>query len=89
MYLGESFDAIIEEHEIDSIDYDEAMSDVDVHLWKKAIKVELESIYSNQVWELIEALEGIKPIWCKCVYKRNRGVDAKVENLKLGFSKGL
>ena len=33
MYLGESFDAIIEEHEIDSIDYDEAMRDMVTHLW--------------------------------------------------------
>ena len=35
MYLGESFEAILEEHEIDTIDYDEAMSDVDAHLCKR------------------------------------------------------
>ena len=34
MYLGESFEAIPEEHDIDPIDYDEAMSSVDVILWK-------------------------------------------------------
>ena len=35
MYLGESFEAILKEHEIDTIDYDEAMSDVDAHLCKR------------------------------------------------------
>ena len=35
MYLGKSFEVIIEEHEIDTIDYDEAMSDVDAHLCKR------------------------------------------------------
>ena len=43
MYLGKSFEAILKEHEIDPIDYDEAMSNVDVYLWEKAMKVELES----------------------------------------------
>ena len=33
MYLRESFKAIANEHEIDLTKYDEAMSDVDAHLW--------------------------------------------------------
>ena len=33
MYLGVSFEAILEKHRIDPIDYDETMSDVDAHLW--------------------------------------------------------
>ena len=33
MYLGKSFTTILKEHEIDPIDYNEAMSDVDAHLW--------------------------------------------------------
>ena len=49
MQLGESFKAILKEHEIDPIDYDEAMSDVNAHLWKKAMEAELESMHSNQV----------------------------------------
>ena len=44
MYLGKSFEAILKEHEIDLIDYDEAMSDMDAHLWQKAMKAELESL---------------------------------------------
>ncbi|RVW26774.1 hypothetical protein CK203_060474 [Vitis vinifera] len=34
MYLGEFFKAIIEEHEIDPIDYEKAMSNDNVILWQ-------------------------------------------------------
>ena len=44
MYLEESSEVIREEYEIDHIDYDEAISDVDAHLWQKAMEVELESL---------------------------------------------
>ena len=55
MYLGEFFESIPKEHEIDLINYDETMSNVDVHLCQKAIEANLKSMYSNQVWELVEA----------------------------------
>ena len=41
------------------------------------MKSELDSMYFNQVWDLIEAPNGIKPVGCKWVYKRKRGVDGK------------
>ena len=44
MYLGKSFKAILKEHEINPIDYDEAISDVDAHLWQNAMEVELKSL---------------------------------------------
>ena len=49
MYLGEFFEAIQEEHEIDPIDYDETMNDMDPHLRQRSMKAELEFVYSNQV----------------------------------------
>ena len=33
MQLGESFEVILKEHEIDPTYYDEVMSDVDAHFW--------------------------------------------------------
>ena len=39
-------------------------------------------MHSNQVWELVEALEGMKPIGCKWVYKRKRRVYGKIETYK-------
>ena len=55
------------------------MADVDSSHWVKAMKAELESMDSNQVWDLVEALANIKPIGCNWVYKRKRGFDGKVE----------
>ena len=70
------------EHEIDPTYYDEAISDMDTHLSQKAMEAELESMHFNQVWELVEALEEIKPKRCKWVYKRKIRVDGKVETFK-------
>ncbi|KAH9727196.1 hypothetical protein KPL70_008566 [Citrus sinensis] len=49
---------------------------------KKAMNQEIESMYSNKVWELVEAPNGVKPIGCKWIYKRKRGVDGRVETFK-------
>ena len=46
------------------------------------MKSKIESIYSNQVWNIIEPFEGIKPIGCKWIYKKKRGADWKVETFK-------
>ena len=46
------------------------------------MKSELDSMYSNQVWDLVKAPNGIKPIGCKWFYKRKRGIDGKVETFK-------
>ena len=62
MYLGESFETILKKHKLHLIDYDEAMSDVDAHLWQRAIEVKLESMYFNKVWELVKVPERIKLI---------------------------
>ena len=42
----------------------------------------MDSMYSNQVWELVDLPEGVKPIGCKWIYKRKRGADGKVETYK-------
>ena len=39
-------------------------------------------MYSNQVWTLIDPAVGVKPIGCKWIYKRKRGIDGKVETFK-------
>ena len=43
------------------------------------MKTEMDSMYSNQVWFLVDPPDGVKPISCKWIYKRKRGVDGKVE----------
>ena len=39
-------------------------------------------MYSNQVWTLVDPAVGVKPIGCKWIYKRKRGIDEKVETFK-------
>ena len=62
--------------------YTEALEDIDTELWHKAMNLEMEFMYSNQVWSLVEAPIGVKPIGCKWIYKKKRGTDRKVETYK-------
>ena len=39
-------------------------------------------MYSNEVWLLVDLPIGVKPIGCKWIYKRKRGVDGKGETFK-------
>ena len=42
----------------------------------------MDSMHSNQVWELVDLPEGVKLIGCKWIYKRKRGADGRVETYK-------
>ena len=46
------------------------------------MNTEMESIYSNQVWTLVDVPNGVKSIGCKWIYKRKRGIDGKVKTFK-------
>ncbi|XP_057510754.1 uncharacterized protein LOC130793116 [Actinidia eriantha] len=47
MFLGESYDMIPDELNTEPVNYNEALHDKDAKLWKKVIKSEMESMYSN------------------------------------------
>ncbi|TYJ98809.1 gag/pol protein [Cucumis melo var. makuwa] len=40
--------------------------------WVKAMDLEIESMYFNSMWELVDLPEGVRPIGCKWIYKRKR-----------------
>ena len=80
--MGESYELILEEHEQYPCNYDEAINDMNLGRWQDAMKAEMESIYSNQVWKLVDLLANIKPIGCKWVYKRKKEHDGRVETFK-------
>ena len=42
----------------------------------------MESMYSNSVWELVDPPKDVRPIGCKWIFKRKRGIDGKVETFK-------
>ena len=46
------------------------------------MNTEMESMYSNQVWTLVDPVVGVKPIGCKWIYKKKRGIVGKVETFK-------
>ncbi|KAL4017163.1 hypothetical protein IC575_024839 [Cucumis melo] len=58
------------------------MNDVDKDQWVKAMDLEMESMYFNSVWELVDLPEGVKPIGCKWIYKRKRDSAWKVQTFK-------
>ena len=46
------------------------------------MKTEMESMYSNKVWTLVDPAVGVKSIGCMWIYKRKRGIDGKIETFK-------
>ena len=80
--LGVTYQVILDNPDDGLTTYKEALEDVDVQEWKKAMDYEIESMGSNSVWSLIEAPRGVKPIGCKWIYKIKRGPDGKVETFK-------
>ena len=82
LLLGESYQAITIDSKEYPVNYKEALEDVDAQEWLKAMDREMQSIYSNSVWSLVEAPKGVKPIGCKWIYKRKRRPDRKVETFK-------
>ena len=58
------------------------MDDPDKDECLKAMNLEMEYMYSNSVWELIDQPDGVRPIGCKWIYKRKKGIDGKVQTFK-------
>ncbi|KAL8115939.1 hypothetical protein AgCh_022437 [Apium graveolens] len=46
------------------------------------MKSEIDSMYENQVWTLVDPPEGVKPIGCKWVFKKKKGMDGNVQTYK-------
>ena len=72
----------LDENNEDPIIYMDAMQRPDSEKWLEAMKSEMESMKVNDVWTLVDPPEGVKPIGCKWVFKRKRGIDRKVEICK-------
>ena len=66
----------------DPLTYKQAMNDVDCDQWIKAMDLEMESMYSNSVWTLVDQPNDVKPIGCKWIYKRKRDQAGKVQTFK-------
>jgi hypothetical protein len=50
--------------------------------WKKSIKNEMDSIMSNESWEVVNRPYGCKPVGCKWVFKKKLKPDGSVKKYK-------
>ena len=66
----------------DPISFSEAMSHTDSEKWSDAMKDELNSMANNQVWDLVELLEGFRAVGCKWVYKTKTDASGNIERYK-------
>ena len=57
----------------------EAVDSKDGKLWKEAMVHELASLDKNEAWDLVELLDGRKPIGRKWVFKKKMNAEGKVE----------
>ena len=62
--------------------YREAMQSRDSAFWKEAINDEMDSILSNNTWELVDLPPGSKPIGCKWVFRRKYHTDGTIQTFK-------
>ena len=50
--------------------------------WLEAMKSEMDSMYENQVWDLVDLPEGVRPLQCKWIFKIKFGLDGNPDIFK-------
>ena len=50
--------------------YMEAIAGPDSEKWLGAMKSEIESMHGNQVWNLVDPIDGVRPMECKWIFKK-------------------
>ena len=78
---GEAFVAITQDKD-EPRNVIEALSGLDKENWTKAMEEEMESMRSNQVWELVDLPKGRKAIGNKWVLKIKRKADGTIDKYK-------
>ncbi|KAH9762600.1 Integrase catalytic domain-containing protein [Citrus sinensis] len=69
--------ALTAAHELDYDEpktYKEAISGKNADQWLKAMKKEMDSLYKNNTWTLVEKPDKKKVVGCKWVYKLKQGI---------------
>ncbi|RVW44373.1 Retrovirus-related Pol polyprotein from transposon TNT 1-94 [Vitis vinifera] len=66
----------------DPITYQEAIHCPQFTYWKEAMDDEMNSMYMNGVWDLVELPHGCKPVGCKWVFKTKRDSSGRIERYK-------
>ena len=61
---------------------EEALFSAEKEKWKAAMQKEMESIYSNDVWDLVELPKDCKTVGSKWVFKRKTYADGSIDRYK-------
>ena len=62
--------------------YEEYLNSSESNEWFIAMKLEMDSMYTNQVWTLVDPPKGIKPIRCKWIFKKKTNMEGNVITYK-------
>ena len=54
----------------------------DSESWLGAMRSELKSMDENQVWNLVDLPDGVRPVECKWVFKKKTDMDGNVSIYK-------
>ncbi|KAK1667679.1 hypothetical protein QYE76_055838 [Lolium multiflorum] len=60
----------------------EAYASLDADDWKEAVQSEMDSILTNETWEICPKPMGCKPIDCKWIFKKKLRPDGTIEKYK-------
>ena len=66
----------------DPLTYEEAMERKDSKSWQEAMESEIQSMYDNQVWNLVDLPEGKKIVRNKWVFKRKIDMNGNITTYK-------
>jgi hypothetical protein len=53
--------------------------------WLGSMKSEIESMHDNQVWNLVDPIDGVRPMECKWIFNKNIDLDGNVHIHKARF----
>ena len=76
-----NYNVILMDHD-EPTSYQEAISSPNFDRWLEVMKSEMQSMYDNQVWTLIDPPNGLKTIGCKWVFKKKTNMDGNVHTFK-------
>jgi hypothetical protein len=62
--------------------YTETMMGPDYEKWLRAMKSKIESMHDNQVWNLVDPIDGVRPVGCKWVFKKKTDKDGNIHIYK-------
>jgi hypothetical protein len=62
--------------------YTEAVMGTDSEKWLGAMESKIQSMHGNQVWNLVDPINGVRSIGCKWVFKKKRDKDGNVHIYK-------